>query len=104
MSSNIEDLFADLEKVVVELEKFLASSSGEARAQAEQAAADWRNALKDARGRLEKLQASTHKRLREAAHSAAHALRDNPGKSMAIVAAAGFLLGLAIRRQEPPRS
>ena len=103
MSTTLETLFADLQKVVAELENLLATSTGDTRVHAEQAVSDWRDALQDARGRLEKLQEGTRKRVADAARTASHALRDNPGKSLAIVAAAGFLLGLALRGHGEPR-
>ncbi|HEV2286973.1 MAG TPA: hypothetical protein VGR80_13080 [Steroidobacteraceae bacterium] len=103
MKTTIETLFDDVQKVVAELEKLLATSSGDTRAHAEAAVSDWRDALKDAQGRLEKLQESTRKRVADAARTASHALRDNPGKSLAIVAATGFLLGLALRGHGEPR-
>ena len=103
MNTSVETLFTDLEKVLKDLEKVLAASSGDARASAEQATSEWRSTLKDARAHLEQLQDDTRKQIAEAARAASRMLRENPGKSLAIVGAAGFLLGLALRRHERPR-
>jgi ElaB/YqjD/DUF883 family membrane-anchored ribosome-binding protein len=93
----METIFRDLQQVVDDLEKLLAASTGEARGHAEQAVKDWRSALKSAQGRVEKLQEHTRRRVADSARTASQALRDNPWKSMGIVAAAGFLLGFALR-------
>jgi len=99
----METMLRDLQQVVDDLEKLLAASRGEARAHAEQAVKDWRSALKSAEGRVEKLQEQTRRRVADAARSASEALRDNAWKSMGIVAAAGFLLGLALHGHDQPK-
>lgn len=103
MSGDVERVFGDLQQVLTDLEKLLASSTGEARSHAEQAVSNWRTALKDAQQRLEKLQENTRQRIGETARSASHALRDNPWKSLAIIAGTGFLLGLAIGNHDQSR-
>jgi ElaB/YqjD/DUF883 family membrane-anchored ribosome-binding protein len=96
MVANVETIFKDLQQLIVELEKLLQASKGEATTHAEEAVTNWRNALQGAQQRLEKMQESTRQRVADAVRTASHALRDNPGKSVAIIAAAGILLGLAL--------
>lgn len=104
MSGDVEKVFGELQQVLTDLEKLLASSTGDARNHTAQAVTNWRGALKGAQERLATLQESTRQRIAEAARTASHTLRDNPWKSMAIIAASGFLLGLAIRgHDQPPR-
>jgi len=97
MISNKDTLHGDLQQVIGELEKLLTAATGDGKSHAEEALANWRHALKDAQGRLDVLQESTRQRIAAAARTATHTLRDNPWKSMAIVGATGFLLGLALR-------
>ena len=96
MATDMERVFSDLQQLIGELEKLLAASTGDARDHAEQAVANWRHALKGAQDRLEKLQEDTRQRVAEAVRTASQTLRDNPWKSVSIVAATGFLLGLAL--------
>lgn len=103
MVTNVETVFGELQQVLGELEKLLASSSGEAKAHAQEALGNWRHALNDARDHLEKLQETTRRQVADAARTASRALRDNPWKSMAVVATAGVLLGLALRNQQPKK-
>ena len=101
MATSVETVFGELQQVLGELEKLLAASSGGAKTHAEEAVTSWRHALKGAQGRLETLQEATRRQVADAARTASRALRDNPWKSMAIVAAAGVLLGLALGSQQP---
>ena len=100
MSTSVDTVLGDLRQVLEDLEKLLAASSGEARTHAEEAVASWRDALKGAHGPLEKLHETTRRQIADAARTASRALRDNPWKSMAIVATAGVLLGLALGNQQ----
>jgi ElaB/YqjD/DUF883 family membrane-anchored ribosome-binding protein len=101
MVTNVETVVGDLQQVLGELEKLLAASTGEAKAHAEEAVTSWRQALSGASDRLGKLQEATRRQVADAARTASRTLRDNPWKSMAIVATAGVLLGLALGNQQP---
>lgn len=102
MRNNREVVFEDLQQLIEDLEKLLAASSGDARTHAEQAVTNWRKALQAAQDRLESLQDQTRKRVADAVRTAQRTLQDNPWKSLAIVAATGFLLGLALHSRERP--
>ncbi len=104
MSSNVEKICGDLQQLVGDLEKLLSAATGDSKSHAEQAVANWREALKGAQERLQKVQDNTRERIAHSVRTANHALRDNPWKSMAIVAATGFLLGLALRGHDGNRS
>jgi len=100
MRTNMETVLSDLQNLIDDLEKLLVASTGEAKEHAEQAVSNWRHALKGSQERLEKLQEDTRERVAEAVRTASQTLRDNPWKSVSIVAATGFLLGLALSRHD----
>ena len=92
--TNIKTVLSDLQQVIAEVGKTLAASAGDVTAQTEEAVTSWRNTLKSAQDRLETLQRNTRHRIAGVAHSATHALHTNPWRSVALPAAAGFVLGL----------
>jgi ElaB/YqjD/DUF883 family membrane-anchored ribosome-binding protein len=96
MTDNIKTVFSDLQQVIAEVEKALAASAGDATAQSEEAVTSWRNTLKSAQDQLEALQRNTRHKFAGMAHSATHALHTNPWRSVALGAAAGFVLGLVL--------
>jgi ElaB/YqjD/DUF883 family membrane-anchored ribosome-binding protein len=96
MTDNMETVFSDLQQVIAEVEKGLAASAGDVTAQSQEAVTGWRNTLKGAQDQLETLQRNTRHRIAGVAHSATHALHTNPWRSVALAAAAGFVLGLVV--------
>jgi ElaB/YqjD/DUF883 family membrane-anchored ribosome-binding protein len=96
MLENIESVFSDVQHLIVELEKLLATSTGEATAHTQEAVAKWRSTLNNAQDQLDKLQHHTRQRIVEVARTATRTVHDRPWRSVAIAAVVGFVVGLIL--------
>jgi ElaB/YqjD/DUF883 family membrane-anchored ribosome-binding protein len=103
MTASMETVFSDLQQVVAEVEKVLAAPTEDVTTQAEEAVPSWRARLKSTQDRLATLERNAQQRIADAAHTATHALRTHPLRLVAIAAATGFVLGLALGRRDDRR-
>jgi len=98
MNHDAERLLEDLRKVIGELEGLLAQPAEHL----EKAAADVEQTLRGLRHRMNDLQSELHRRVGHVVHAANRSARENPWTTVAIAAAATFLLGIALGSR--PRS
>jgi ElaB/YqjD/DUF883 family membrane-anchored ribosome-binding protein len=103
MTANMETVFSDLQQVIAEVQKVLAASAGDVTTPAEEAVTSWRNTLKSAQDQLETLRRNTRQRIAGVARTATHALHSHPWRSLAVAAAAGLVLGLALGSHDKSR-
>jgi ElaB/YqjD/DUF883 family membrane-anchored ribosome-binding protein len=100
MNRDTERLLDDLRKVIVELEGLLSQPAEHL----EEAASDIETTLRGLRHRMTELQAQIERRVGRAVRDADRSLRENPWTTVAIAAAATFLLGLALGHRAPPEN
>jgi ElaB/YqjD/DUF883 family membrane-anchored ribosome-binding protein len=101
----LTEALSDLQQLLLELDKLLGHPGAEVAGHAGETLADWRHRAKDVQERLRKLHKQAHARVGTAAKSLEESLQDNPWRTVAIAAAAGLLLGLALgsfERSAPP--
>lgn len=92
MNRDTERLLDDLRNVIGELEVLVAQPAEHL----EKAAADVEKTLHGLRHRMEDLQSEIQRRVGSAVHGADRSVRENPWTTVAIAAAAMFLLGMAL--------
>jgi len=101
MNRDTEQLLEDLRNVLGELEALLAQPAEHL----EKAAADVEKTLHGLRNRMSELQSEVQHRFGRAVHDANRSIRESPWTTVAIAAAATFLLGVALgasrTRSEP---
>lgn len=97
-----ERFLSELQTLLGELEELLKESGEEVVADAGEAVASWHARVKGLQTRLNKLQGQAQDRVAAVAKSAQHVLEGNPWRAVAIAAAAGLLLGLALGSREGP--
>jgi ElaB/YqjD/DUF883 family membrane-anchored ribosome-binding protein len=103
MNRDTQRLLGDLREVIGELEALLAQPAEHL----EQAAADVEKTVHGLRRRMTELHSEVERRVGNVVHDADRSVRENPWATIAIAAAATFLLGIALGHRAPaehPRS
>ncbi len=103
MNRDTQRLLDDLRGIIGDLEALLAQPAEHL----EQAAVDVEKTLHGLRGRMTDLQSEVQRRVGSVVHDADRSVRENPWATVAIAAAATFLLGIALGYSAPserPRS
>jgi ElaB/YqjD/DUF883 family membrane-anchored ribosome-binding protein len=95
-----ERAISELQDLLAELEKVLTHSGADLADQAQETVANWQGRVKAVQERLGKLQRQAEHQFSSAARSAERSLRENPWRAVAIAAVAGLLAGLALGSRE----
>jgi len=104
MRNTAEHALDDLRKVIGELETLLTEAAGKVGHEAQTSVRDVQSRLKALWERVGELEAELQERIRHAARAAESSVRDHPWESVAIAAAVGLLIGLAVSRQASRKS
>jgi ElaB/YqjD/DUF883 family membrane-anchored ribosome-binding protein len=101
MTNTAERLLGDLQIVMTEIEDLFRQTTGKAGAQVGNAADELQTRFESVREQMADLEAEVRSRVKRAAQAADASVQANPWAAVAIAAAAGFLLGLALSRRQP---
>lgn len=99
MTTNTERLVSELHQVMGELEGLFKASVNGAGEYADDASRRAQSSIAQARRRMEQLERELSKDLQRSTEAAGRYVRENPWTSIAVTAAAAFLVGLAVARR-----